>query len=197
MFPFRKAPPRAFWKRRFEMTDHNPNGAVPDAQPPRRGGSLLFVLALLAGFATTLAFTAGLMSTAFSHGFGWRHGPMSPAQIDERIDRMTKHAAIELDATADQQVKIASIAKAAIHDLQPLREKAQAARKEALALLTAPRVDRDAIERLRAEQLANAEAASKRIAQALADAADVLTPEQRRKISDWTTSGPWMHWHRE
>jgi cell division protein ZapA (FtsZ GTPase activity inhibitor) len=71
--------------------------------------------------------------------------------------------AIELDATADQQVKIANIAKAAIGDLRPLREKAQAARTQAVTLLTAPTIDHAAIERLRAEQIVLAETASKRI----------------------------------
>ena len=69
-------------------------------------------------------------------------GPLTPAQIDDRIDRMTKHMAIEIDATADQQDKIAGIAKAAVKDLLPMREKAQAARSQAVALLTAPTIDR-------------------------------------------------------
>ena len=84
---------------------------------------------------------------------------------------MTKHMAIELDATADQQAKIASIAKAAAADLRAMREKMQAARSQAVALLTAPTIDRTAIERQRTEQMTLAESASKRIAQALADAA--------------------------
>jgi periplasmic protein CpxP/Spy len=137
------------------------------------------------------------------HGFlggGWgRGGPLSPAQIDERIDRGSKHLAIELGATAEQQQNLATIAKSALHDLLPLREKAQAARGQALALLTAP-VDREAIERLRAEQMGVAEMASKRIAQALGDASDVLTPEQRRKIADWVTASdrpPWARWRHD
>jgi Spy/CpxP family protein refolding chaperone len=109
---------------------------------------------------------------------------------------MTKHMAIELDATQDQQVKLANIAKAAVADLRPLREKAQAARTQAVTLLTAPNIDRTAIERLRAEQVGLAETASKRIAQALADAADVLSPEQRRKVADWMAHrGQWWRWH--
>jgi hypothetical protein len=51
--------------------------------------------------------------------------------------------------------------------------------------LTAPTIDRSAIERLRAEQIGLAETASKRIAQAVADASETLNPEQRRKIADW------------
>ncbi len=173
---------------------------------PRSGRRGTFLFALLA-VALLAGLTGNLLSTAFGQGFGWQHhsmhgggvfgSPLTPAQIDDRIDRMTKHMAIELDATADQQVKIANIAKAAVGDLRPLREKAQTARTQAVALLTAPTVDRSAIERLRAEQIGLAETASKRIAQALADAAEVLNPEQRRKVADWMAfGGPWSRWHR-
>jgi Spy/CpxP family protein refolding chaperone len=168
------------------------------------------VIALLC-VAVVAGFTGNMLTTAFGQGFAWHawhdggfmnggfmRGPLTPAQIDDRIDRMTKHMAIEIDATADQQAKIAAIAKAAVADLRPLREKAQAARAQAVTLLTAPTIDRSAIERLRAEQIGLAETASKRIAQALADAADVLSPEQRRKVADWMALGRpwWARWHR-
>ncbi|MGA7486286.1 MAG: periplasmic heavy metal sensor [Xanthobacteraceae bacterium] len=175
----------------------------PGYRRSRRGTFLIALLAvaLLAGIA------GSMLSTAFGQGYGWQRiswheggffrGRLTPAQLDDRIDRMTKHMAIELDATQDQQVKLANIAKAAVADLRPLREKAQAARAEAVALLTAPSIDRTAIERLRAEQIGLAETASKRIAQALADAADVLSPEQRRKVGDWMAlHGPGWGWHR-
>jgi len=167
------------------------------------GGRGVFLVALLA-VGLLVGVSSNLMS-AFGQGFGWHSpgwrdggfggGALTPAQIDDRIDRMTKHMAIELDATPDQQTKIASIAKAAVAELRPLREKAQAARAQAVTLLTAPSIDRTAIEKLRSEQIALAETASKRIAQALADAADVLNPEQRKKVADWMSHGPWARWH--
>ena len=158
----------------------------------------LLAVALLAGVA------GNLLPPAFAQGFGMHHdwgggfmgGAPTQAQIDDRIDRITKHMAIELDATSDQQAKIAGIAKSTVSDLRALREKAQAARTQAVALLTAPTIDRTAIERLRTEQIALAETASKRIAQALADSAEVLNPEQRKKVADWLTSGPLWRWHR-
>jgi protein CpxP len=192
------------------MVDQN-NTQPPNPDPTadrtgRKGRRGTFVIALVA-VALLAGLTGNMLSTAFGQGFAWHHfgmhgggmfgGPLTPAQIDDRIDRMTKHMAIELDATADQQARIASIAKAAVADLRPLREKAQAARTQAVALLTAPTIDRTAIERLRAEQIGLAETASKRIGQALADAAEVLNPEQRRKVADWVaSSGPWARWHR-
>jgi protein CpxP len=187
--------------------------ASPGSTPsPRscRGRRGIFVIALLA-VAVVAGLTGNMLSTAFGQGFAWHawhdggpmgafmSGPLTPAQIDDRTDRMTKHMAIELDATADQQAKIAGIAKAAVADLRPLHEKAQAARRQAVALLTAPTIDRSAIEQLRAQQIELAETASKRIAQAMADASEVLEPEQRRKVGDWVAvfdGGPFARWHR-
>jgi periplasmic protein CpxP/Spy len=181
-------------------------GQVPP-EDHRRGRRGTFLIALVA-VALVAGITGNLLSKAFGQGGSWHHiswhdggvfgGPLSPAQIDDRIDRMSKHLAIELDATSDQQDKVANIAKAAVADLRPLREKAHAARAQAITLLTAPTIDRSAIERLRAEQIGLAETASKRIAQALADVAEVLSPEQRRKVADWMASRRhwWARWHR-
>jgi protein CpxP len=186
------------------MVDHSnstPSSPQPVQRTSRRGTFLFAMVAV----ALVAGLTGSMLSTAFGQGPGWQHiswhrggffgGPLSPAQIDDRIDRATKHMAIELDATTDQQVKLANIAKAAIADLRPLREKAEAARGQAVALLTAPTIDRSAVERLRAEQIALAETASKRIAQSLADAAEVLNPDQRKKVADWTAHGPFARWH--
>jgi periplasmic protein CpxP/Spy len=191
------------------MVDHNDtkpsSGERSPAPEYRRGRRGTFVIALLA-VALVAGLAGSMLSTAFGQSYSWqriqwRHGgmfggPLTPAQIDEQIDRVSKHLAIELDANQEQQVKIANIAKAAVADLRPLREKAVGARSQAISLLTAPTIDRTAIESLRAEQVGLAETASKRIAQALADAAEVLTPEQRRKVAEWMTLGPpWFRWH--
>ena len=74
-------------------------------------------------------------------------------------------------------------------------------RQRGRVLLTQPTVDRAAIEALRAEQMALADEASKRFAQAVGDVAEVLTPEQRRKIDERVTEwrerrGFWHGWRR-
>jgi Spy/CpxP family protein refolding chaperone len=61
---------------------------------------------------------------------------------------------------------------------------ARTARAKAIALMSAPTIDRAAIETLRVEQIGLADTASKRIAQALADTAEVLSPEQRVKLAE-------------
>ncbi|WP_129608152.1 Spy/CpxP family protein refolding chaperone, partial [Rhodoplanes serenus] len=111
-----------------------------------------------------------------------------PAQAEQRADRMVRHLAVELDASTEQQEKLRTIVRAAVKDVLPVREKMRAARGQARDLLLAQTVDRAGIEKLRAEQMALADATSKRVAQALGDAAEVLTPEQRRKLEDRMSS---------
>ena len=137
------------------------------------------IAALIGGLA------AGAGLTAWAHGGGHRgwHGG-GEGFSEERIERMVKHFGAEVDATPEQKAKLAEIATAAAKDLQPLREQARAARRQAMELLAAPAIDRGAIERLRAEQMQAADAASKRLTQALADVAEVLTPEQRKQLAE-------------
>jgi protein CpxP len=130
---------------------------------------------------------AGVGIKAFAHG-GWHRGgfgagALDPAAVDEHLDRMLKHLYVEIDATDEQKQRLAPIVKQAAKDLLPLREKMHAAHKQAIELLTGDTIDRGAIEALRAQQLQLAEPASRRIAQALGDAAEVLTPAQRRELA--------------
>jgi periplasmic protein CpxP/Spy len=120
-------------------------------------------------------------------GFDWRSDLFNgaiEAIVDAHIDRMIGHVAVEINATAEQQDKLRSIAHAAVKDLLPVREKVQAARPTGRDLLTQQTIDRAALEKLRADQIAIHDAASRRLIQAIADAAETLTPEQRRKIAD-------------
>jgi periplasmic protein CpxP/Spy len=120
------------------------------------------------------------------HGFrgGMFGGPMDAAQMDERIERMLKHLFVKINATPEQQQKLTPVIKAAAKDLQPLRAQMHAARKQAAEIMSAEPIDRAAIERLRQEQLHTADALSKRVTQALADAAEILTPAQRKELAE-------------
>jgi Spy/CpxP family protein refolding chaperone len=89
-----------------------------------------------------------------------------------------------VDGTAEQRQRIQAIARAASDDLVPLGERTRTARRQSVELLAAATVDRAAIEALRADQIALADTASRRIAQALADTAEVLTPQQRTKLAE-------------
>jgi periplasmic protein CpxP/Spy len=188
------------------MTEIVTNPGTPAPAPRRRGRAALLALLVALGVGTT-AFFAG---QAFSqpgfgpfghggwHGRGFMMGQMDPAQIEDRADRMVRHLAIEVDATAEQQERLRAVVKSAVRDLLPMREKAQAARQRGRELLTQTTIDRAAIEAFRAEQIAQVDAISKRVAQAVTDAASILTVEQRRKIEEHTRPRPgfWGGWRR-
>ena len=137
------------------MTEQS-NSAAGSPEPirPRRGRRWLFVttVALVAALTGAMATRAvgqyGPPGWGHMHGGPWfMRGPLSAADVEDRVDRVVRHAAIELDATAEQQDKLRSIAKAAVKDLLPMRDKARAARDRAKGLLTQPTIDRAAIAR--------------------------------------------------
>ena len=161
----------------------------------RRGfGYLALIAAAVIGLVG-----GGLASTAFGHGMGpglmgfghrghWgdhgRHGPITPAEAKEHASRMVEHLAWAIDATAEQKAQLTQIAEGLVNDLLPVHQKLEAAHGRIAALLRAPKTDRVALEALRAEHIALADDVSKRIAQGVADAADVLTPQQRAKLAE-------------
>ncbi len=180
------------------------------AARPGRVAKIAVALALGLGLAGIGAFA----TTSFSQGFGppfghgywhgpgyWHGGPFGggfdPARAEERADRMIRHISVEVDATAEQQEKLRGIVKNAVKDMLPMREKIFAARQQARDLLFGQSVDRAAIEKLRSEQIGTVDALSKRFTQALADAAEVLTQEQRRKLEGLLPPvGGWRGWWR-
>ena len=187
-------------------SEHTP-AAAPNPQPPRgrtRKAAWIAVAVIavgLTGAAATSAFSRGPgFGPMHWHGGGFMRGPMTPAQIEDRADRMVRHLAVEVDASNDQQDKLRAIAKAAVKDIVPMRDKVHASREQARKLLTESTVNRAEIERLRAEQVALADAFSKRVAQALGDAGEILTVEQRKKIDDFLphpgVPGPGRGWIR-
>ena len=157
-----------------------------ESKPDKR--RKFFKRAAIATLIGGIAAAIGIKTFAQGGGCGWHRGgfaagALDPAQVDEHLDRMLKHLYVEIDATEEQKQKLAPIVKQAAKDLLPLRERMREARGKALELLTQDSVDRTAIEALRAEHLQLAEQASRRIAQALGDVAEVLTPVQRKELA--------------
>jgi Spy/CpxP family protein refolding chaperone len=102
-------------------------------------------------------------------------------QAEFVVDRALKH----VEASDDQRRQVEAIV-ARLHGLhRSLRAGRDEARAEALAILSADQVDRARLDALRVRQVQKLEAASRQIAAASADVADVLTPEQRRKLAEW------------
>ena len=163
--------------------------STPPPPAPRTSRRRFFAGAAIGAAVAAVATGVGLKAIAHAHGFGgWHRGgfmaaSLDPAALDDHLDRMLRHLYVEVDATDDQKQRLAPILKAAARDLLPMRDQLRDARRQAVALLSQPTVDRSALEALRAGQIQLADQASRRVAQALADAADVLTPEQRARLA--------------
>jgi Spy/CpxP family protein refolding chaperone len=100
-----------------------------------------------------------------------------------RIERMVNRLGWAVDASSEQKQKLRDVAQRMADDLRPLREKRREARRQMRDILTAQTVDRSKLEALRADSIKLADQASQRVTTALADAAEVLTPEQRADLA--------------
>jgi Spy/CpxP family protein refolding chaperone len=133
----------------------------------------------------------------FAGGAGWHHHgwgePMSPEQVAGEIEHGVKYMLSEVDATQDQKAKVTSILQAAAQDVHALHAQHMADAKQFHEVLAAKTIDRARLESLRVDELQLADQASKRIVTAVADAAEVLTPEQRTKLMDEMHKHHGMH----
>jgi periplasmic protein CpxP/Spy len=100
-----------------------------------------------------------------------------------RIERMVARFGWAVDASSEQKQKLTAIIQRAGEDLRPLRERHLELRRQAAEILAAPTIDRAKLEALRTDVVKLADQASQRITAALAEAAEVLTPEQRANLA--------------
>ena len=160
------------------MNTHNDNHANHAVSPaPRSGRRWLIAAALAVAVGAAGASFAGGGAVLPGHPGHARHMAMDPAAMDAHIDAMV--AQLAADASPDQKARVAAIAKSAIADLRPAHAQFHQAQARVHALLMAPVIDRAALEQLRATQMQQMDAVSRRVLAAVEDAADVLTPEQR------------------
>jgi Spy/CpxP family protein refolding chaperone len=148
---------------------------------------------IIAGLATATVAAAGATlgwsdralahGPMMGHGFGFHGGGSAdPAVMAKRIDAAVQWMLADVDATDDQRARIASVLKAAANDMAPLRKQHIEARRKTMELLAAPSIDRAQIESIRVQQLQLADTATRRMTQAMTDAAEVLNPDQRAKL---------------
>ncbi len=159
---------------------------------PRRRSLWLGVLmggllaALLLGSVMLSASLARAASGLWTEGHRrWgHHQTHEPGAARERAESTVEWALRWVDATDEQQERARAIVGSAFEDLQTLRADHQAHRDALVEELVQPELDRQALESIRAAELELAEIASARLVGALADLAEVLTPEQRAELLD-------------
>lgn len=130
---------------------------------------------------------AAAVGTASHVVSGWHHGKGSaefatPEDMAAHVDRMLQHVYIEIDATDDQKARLDPIFRQAATELLPLRGQFHDGHGQLFALLGADEIDRAAIEAIRVRHVQMADQASLTLTRFVADAAQVLTPAQRKVL---------------
>ncbi len=156
----------------------------------------LFAGALLGG---SIAGAGGVSYAAIVFGsVNW-----SPGHHLERLQRRIHAALDSVGATTLQEDKVHDIIASGFTSLGNDRDAHRAMRKQLLDLLRSPTIDRAAVEKLRADQVAKFDAKTKAFTGMILDAADQLSPEQRSALADRAEAmmahgpGGWHKWHRD
>ena len=153
----------------------------------RPGARKLWLAAAFAGVFVAGGLTiSGASLAADQMGMGAAHGE-GHMQMHAMMAEHLEKALAAVDATPDQKSRIHEILRGAMQSMGPLHQQMAGTHAELHRLLTAPVIDRAALEKLRADRIADVDQASRRLVGALADAAEVLTPEQRAKLGQMMT----------
>ncbi len=137
---------------------------------------------LAAGTFATVAYSGGQSYMKHHKMGGLMHSAGNPAMFEKKLDKKMKFFAFALDATEEQQEKLKTMIMALAKDVLPMKAKMRETRVQLQELLIQPKIDRAAIENLRAEKIALVDAMSKKVTAAIADAGEILKPEQRIKL---------------
>lgn len=140
----------------------------------RRGALGLFVLLGLGG----VAYAAGPMH------HGHHKAPASAEEARAHMGAVVGHALDRVDATADQRARVDQVLDTAAPQIFGLHGEARDLHTEVRDLLTADKIDRAALEEARKDLVALVDRGSKVLVGSLADTAEALTPEQRRKLAE-------------
>jgi protein CpxP len=185
-------------------TSSQPSALSAESQSKPRWRRILFATVLVIGGGVIGALIASPSNVLGQYGgwhggpyggspgdHGWSYGPHHGAMADFAgrlfmpgpVERATDRVLWSVDASREQRDKVNAIIHRTVDELFALREKHVEGRKQLRDALAASTIDRGKIESIRTEQMQLADLASKRITDALAQAAEVLTPPQRAELA--------------
>jgi protein CpxP len=141
------------------------------------------VAGLLAVVAVTAAIAGASLASAVPalRGLSGHSATADPAINDAHFNKILTQ--ILPDGTPKQRAQLKLIANSVHTDLNAFHAQFRTAHQRAYVLVLQPSIDRAGLEALRVEQVQQADRASRRIVQGLADAAEVLTPSQRIRLA--------------
>ncbi len=120
------------------------------------------------------------------HGPPRHMGNLSESEVAERMGDVAEYGLDYVDASDDQVARVEQQLRGAAPEVVKLRAEHRALMAELRAELAKDKIDRARIEELRARALDLFERGSAQLSERLVASAEVLTPEQRRKLmSRW------------
>jgi protein CpxP len=186
------------------MSESNDRQSVGEQQPPQPRSRRRFLAGVLTGglLGSMLAGGVSLYAQA-QPGPGWwfgagrgpaghfRHAAYDPEMMQTRIEFATDWILSRIEASEAQHQQVKALVQATVQDLAQMRAQHRQNRQALLQALAQPTIDRATLGDIRHAELQLADTASERIVTALADVADLLTPEQRAKLLEFTSR--WHH----
>jgi periplasmic protein CpxP/Spy len=171
----------------MDMAMDNQNESGTPSRPRRRWGRRLLAAILLIGLGGVGGFAFGTHTAAAMFWHGMDRARLDPEATARRVEHRVNWVLSRAGADAEQKAKVSAIAKSAVMDISKLGLSPRETHEKFLALLRADTIDPQALEALRVEQAGKWDAVSKRIVQAVTEAAPILTAEQRRALTE-----PWL-----
>jgi periplasmic protein CpxP/Spy len=171
------------------MNKQNSVTSGDDTLQPPSGARRRFLTGVVTGGLLASILAGGASVYVHAHPgrgrwFGADRGSIDPKIVGERAAFATDWILHRIDATEEQRQQVQAIVQAAVQDLLPMRDQHRQYRQALREALTRPTINRDTLGEIRRAELQLAEAASSRLVEAIADGAEVLTPEQRARLAE-------------
>ena len=186
------------------MSESNDRQSVGKQQTPQVRSRRRFLAGTLTGVLLGSMLAGGVSLYAHAQpGPGWwfgagrgpggyfRHAAHDPEMVKTRIEFAADWILSRVEASDAQHQQVKAIVQATVQDLAQMREQHHQNRQALLQALAQPTIDRATLGDVRHAELQLADTASERLVTALADVAEVLTPEQRTRLLEFTSR--WHH----
>ena len=143
------------------------------------------------GIGVAVVGLVGAMFAGCGHrggrGHSWFHSHGDRLESAEKAREHVGEAAEwmlgKVDATEQQTAEVQRILDGSVEPMMELARQHRGHREALIEILSAPEIDRKRLEEIRLEEMQVADAASRRLLETFADAADVLSPKQRRGLA--------------